>query len=39
MQFDDVILGRRSIRGTKPDPVPQKLIEEIIGLRCARRRR
>jgi nitroreductase len=32
MQFDDVILGRRSIRGYKPDPVPQKLIAEIIGL-------
>ncbi len=32
MQFDDVILGRRSIRGYKPDPVPQKLIEEIINL-------
>src|SRR3984957_14709781 len=32
MQFDDVILGRRSIRGYKPDPVPRVLIEEIIGL-------
>jgi nitroreductase len=32
MEFDDVILGRRSIRGYKPDPVPRKLIEEIIGL-------
>ena len=32
MQFDEVSLGRRSIRGYKPDPVPQKLIEEIIGL-------
>lgn len=32
MNFDDVILGRRSIRGYKPDPVPRKLIEEIIGL-------
>ena len=32
MQFDDVILGRRSIRGYKPDPVPRSLIEEIIGL-------
>ena len=27
MQFDDVILGRRSIRGYKPDPVPRALIE------------
>ena len=26
MEFDDVILGRRSIRGYKPDPVPQELI-------------
>src|SRR5258708_271327 len=32
MQFDDVILGRRSIRGYKPDPVPRVLIEEIIAL-------
>ncbi len=32
MQFDDVILGRRSIRGYKADPVPQNLIEEIIAL-------
>jgi nitroreductase len=32
MHFDDVILGRRSIRGYKPDPVPRALIEEIIGL-------
>ena len=32
MKFDDVILGRRSIRGYKPDPVPKALIEEIIGM-------
>jgi nitroreductase len=32
MQFDDVILGRRSIRGYKPDPVPQSLIEEVLTL-------
>jgi nitroreductase len=32
MQFDDVILGRRSIRGYKPDAVPRKLIEEILAL-------
>lgn len=32
MTFDEVILGRRSIRGYKPDPVPQKLIEEILTL-------
>ena len=32
MQFDDVIMGRRSIRGYKPDPVPKELIEEILAL-------
>jgi nitroreductase len=32
MEFDDVILGRRSIRGYKPDPVPQELIKEILAL-------
>jgi nitroreductase len=32
MEFDDVVLGRRSIRGYKPDPVPRRLIEEIIAL-------
>jgi nitroreductase len=32
MNFDDVILGRRSIRGYKPDPVPRALIEEILML-------
>ena len=32
MKFDDVILGRRSIRGYKPDPVPQALIREILAL-------
>lgn len=32
MEFDNVIFGRRSIRGYKPDPVPRALIEEIIGL-------
>src|SRR5262249_7558113 len=32
MEFDDVILGRRSIRGFKPDPVPPKLIKEILAL-------
>ncbi len=32
MQFDDVIQGRRSIRGYKPDPVPKALIEEILAL-------
>lgn len=32
MEYDEVILGRRSIRGYKTDPVPQGLIQEIIGL-------
>jgi nitroreductase len=32
MTFDEVVLGRRSIRGYKPDPVPRALIEEIIAL-------
>ncbi|MFM2410095.1 MAG: hypothetical protein RL481_923 [Pseudomonadota bacterium] len=32
MDFDDVIMGRRSTRGYKPDPVPRALIEEILTL-------
>ncbi|MDE2464473.1 MAG: nitroreductase [Alphaproteobacteria bacterium] len=32
MEFDDVILNRRSIRGYRPDPVPRALIEEVIAL-------
>lgn len=32
MQFDDVVLGRRSIRGYKPDLVPKSLIKEIIEM-------
>jgi len=32
MQFDDVLRGRRSIRGYKSDPVPKALIEEILEL-------
>ena len=32
MQFDDVLLGRRSIRGYKSDPVPKALIQEILQL-------
>ena len=32
MQFDNVLLERRSIRGYKPDPVPKALIEEILEL-------
>lgn len=30
--YDEVVNGRRSIRGFKSDPVPRKLIEEIIAL-------
>ena len=32
MQYDEVVRGRRSIRGYKPDPVPQALIQEVLGL-------
>jgi nitroreductase len=32
MQFDEVVLGRRSIRGYKPDPVPRHVIEEVLAL-------
>ncbi|MDA0339149.1 MAG: nitroreductase [Proteobacteria bacterium] len=32
MQFDDVVLGRRSIRGYKPVPVPKELIKEVIEM-------
>ncbi len=32
MKFDDVIMGRRSIRGYLDKPVPRELIEEILGL-------
>lgn len=32
MEFEKVVRGRRSIRGYKQKPVPQKLIEEVIDL-------
>ena len=32
MDFDDVIVGRRSIRGYLPKPVSKKLIREVIEL-------
>lgn len=32
MDFDEVVRGRRSIRGYRPEPVPRALIEEIIAL-------
>ncbi|WP_439815312.1 nitroreductase [Zavarzinia sp. CC-PAN008] len=30
--FDEVVLGRRSIRGYKPDPVPKAVIREILEI-------
>ena len=32
MEYDEVVRGRRSIRGYKPDPVPKALIREVIEL-------
>lgn len=32
MGFDEVVLGRRSIRGYTSDPVPRELLEEIIAV-------
>ena len=32
MQYDEVVRGRRSIRGFKRDRVPQALIREIIEM-------
>ena len=32
MDFDDVVLGRRSTRGFKSDPVPKDVIREIVTL-------
>lgn len=32
MDYDAVILSRRSIRGYKPDPVPKGLVQEILRL-------
>lgn len=32
MHFDEVVVGRRSVRGYKPQPVPRELIEEILAL-------
>lgn len=30
--YDDVIMGRRSIRGYKPDPIPLDVMKEIVTL-------
>ncbi|MEM7018297.1 MAG: nitroreductase [Pseudomonadota bacterium] len=32
MNFEDVVMGRRSIRGYKTDPVPKEVIREIVAL-------
>ena len=32
MEYKDVVLGRRSIRGYKKKPVPKELIKEVISL-------
>ena len=32
MEFDQVIMGRRSIRGFKRNPVPKELIREVVTL-------
>ena len=32
MDYDEVVFGRRSIRGYKPEPVPRQVIEEVIEL-------
>ncbi len=32
MSYEEVVVGRRSIRGYKPDPVPRALIREIIDV-------
>lgn len=32
MEFDEVIMGRRSTRGFKQDPIPKEVIREIVEL-------
>ena len=32
MSYDEVVMGRRSIRGFKPEPVPLELIKEILTM-------
>ncbi|MEO1405977.1 MAG: nitroreductase [Pseudomonadota bacterium] len=32
MDYDDVVSGRRSIRGYKPEPVPKGVIEDVLNL-------
>lgn len=32
MEFEEVVQGRRSIRGYKSDPVPKEVIEDVVSL-------
>jgi nitroreductase len=32
LTFDEVVLGRRSVRGYRPEPVPRALIREVIAM-------
>lgn len=32
MQYDEVVMGRSSIRGYLPDPVSKSLIKEVISM-------
>ena len=32
MEFDEVVQGRRSIRGYQPEPVPREVLEEVLEL-------
>jgi nitroreductase len=32
MEFEEVVLGRRSIRGFKSDPISKDLMREIVEL-------
>ena len=32
MEYDEVVLGRRSIRGFRNDPVPRKVVRDVIEL-------
>ena len=32
MEFEEAVRSRRSIRAFRPDPVPRKLVEEVIAI-------
>lgn len=32
MEFEQLVYGRRSIRGYRPDPVPRDVLDEIVGV-------